>query len=152
MKAAPGDTVVVVYDGLTEDGELFDSSENSGPLEFTLGTESVLPGFEENITGMTEGESKSFTLPPETAHGLSDPELIHTFKRESIRNHQNIKVGMVMGLNLERDGQQHQVPAMVTALDEKNITVDFNHPMAGHTLTYKVTLQSIVKNKAAGQQ
>jgi peptidylprolyl isomerase len=149
MRAAPGDTVVVIYDGITENGELFDSSETSGPLEFTLGAGSVLQGFDENITGMTQGETKSFTLPPEKAHGLSNPELIHTIKRDSIKNQQNIKIGMVLGLTMEHNNQQHQVPATVTAIDAQNITVDFNHPMAGQTLTYKVTLQSVVKNQPA---
>jgi peptidylprolyl isomerase len=152
MKAAPGDTVVVIYDGTTENGELFDSSEASGPLEFTLGTGSVLPGFEENITGMTPGETKSFTLPPEAAHGLSKPELIHTIKRDGIKGHESVQIGMVLGLTMEHNSQQHQVPATVTAMDKQNITVDFNHPMAGQTLTYKVTLQSVVKNTPVEQQ
>ena len=149
MKAELGDTVVVIYDGLTEDGEVFDAADASGPLEFTLGTGSVLPGFEENISGMTQGETKSFKLPPEKAHGLSKPELVHTFDREGIKDHQNIKIGMVLGLNHDRDGQQHQVPATVTGIDDKKITVDFNHPLAGQTLAYKVTLQSVAKNKPA---
>jgi len=151
MKAAPGDTVVVVYDGFTEDGELFESSEGSGPLEFILGTGSVLPGFDENIIGMTEGESKSFTLAPEMAHGPSKPELIHTFSLNNIKNHKDITVGMVIGMDLEHEGERHQVPALVTALGEKDITVDFNHPMAGRTLTFKTTLQSIIKNGPDGQ-
>ena len=148
MKAKLGDTVIVVYDGLTESGEVFDSSQSSGPLEFTLGTGNVLPGFEENILGLSEGETKSFKLPPEDAHGLSNPELIHTFDKKGLKDHQNIKVGMVLGLNVDREGQQHQVPATVTSIDETNITVDFNHPMAGQTLTYKVTLKSITQQKA----
>ena len=145
MKAELGDTVTVIYDGLTEDGEVFDSSEASGPIEFALGAGNVLPGFEENVIGLAEGESKSFKLPAEKAHGLSNPDLIHTFDKQGIKDHQNIKIGMVLGLNLEQEGQQHKVPATVTAIDETQITVDFNHPMAGQTITYNLTLQSLTK-------
>lgn len=148
MKAELGDTVTVVYDGVTENGEVFDSSEASGPLTFVLGAGNVLPAFEENIIGMSSGETKEFKLPPQEAHGLSNPELIHTFNKQGLKDHEKIKIGMVLGLNLDRDGQQHQVPATVIAVDETQITVDFNHPMAGLTLTYKVTLQSAAKPQA----
>lgn len=148
MKAELGDTVIVIYDGMTETGEIFDSSETSGPLEFVVGTGSVLPGFEENIIGMNEGESKSFSLTPEAAHGPSNPELIHTIARQGIPGQKEIKVGMVLGLTVERDGQEHKVPANVVALNKESITVDFNHPLAGQTLSYKVTLQSVAKRQA----
>nr|MBF0221076.1 peptidylprolyl isomerase [Desulfobulbaceae bacterium] len=148
MKAELGDTVTVVYDGITENGEIFDSSESSGPLELVLGAGNVLPGFEENIIGLSTGESKEFKLSPREAHGLSNPELIHTFNKQGIKDHAKIKVGMVLGLNLDRDGQQQRVPATVIAVDETQITVDFNHPMAGLTLTYKVTVQSVAKQQA----
>lgn len=145
MKADNGDTVIVLYNGILENGEVFDSSDKSGPLEFLIGSASVLPEFEKNIIGMHEGESKSFTLPPESAYGASQPELIQTFDRKSMPDAENLTPGMVLGLTIEKDGEQHKVPALLTALDATSVTVDFNNPLAGKHLTYNVTLQAIAK-------
>ena len=62
---------------------------------------------------------------------------------------EGLAVGMVLGLTVTREGKQYQVPAMIVTLDERAATVDFNHPLAGKTLTYVVTLVSL--NQAKGQ-
>jgi FKBP-type peptidyl-prolyl cis-trans isomerase 2 len=146
MKIETGDTVVVVYDGQLDNGEIFESSASSGPLEFTIGDGSVMPGFEAEIIGMGQGEKKSFALAPDTAHGPSNPELIHTVERGVLPNQGQLAVGMVLGLTIDHEGKKEKVPALVTALDDQQVTVDFNHPLAGKTLTYTVTVQSIKKN------
>ena len=143
MKAKIGDQVTVIYDGFLENGEIFESSEATGPLEFKIGSGVVMPGFEKNIVGMQAGEIKSFTIPAIEAHGLSQPELIHTMNRSLLPNPKKLKPGMVLGMNMERDGQKHKIPVMITAIDDKTATLDFNHPLAGKDLTYKVTLQAI---------
>ncbi len=149
MKAENGDEVVVRYDGLLDTGEVFESSESSGPLEFVLGQGGVLPAFEAQVLGMREGERKTFCLPPEKAHGESDPALIHEIERAVLPHPEGLAVGTVLGLTVTREGKQHQVPAMIVALDERTATVDFNHPLAGRSLTYVVTLISL--DKAKGQ-
>lgn len=145
MKIENGDTVVVVYDGQLDSGEIFESSANSGPLEFTIGDGSVMPGFEAQLLGLGQGEQKSFTLPPDAAHGPSNPELIHTVDRGVLPNQGQLAVGMVLGLTIDHEGKKEKVPALVTALDGNQVTVDFNHPLAGKTLTYTVTVQTIKK-------
>ena len=143
MKVKTGDTVVVVYDGLLDNGDIFESSETSGPLEFVVGEGSVMPAFEEQIVGLQAGEKKTFQLAPAEAHGQSNPELIHTVERSVLPNPDQLTVGLVLGLTVDHEGKKEQVPAMVTAIDGDQITVDFNHPLAGKTLTYRVTVQSI---------
>lgn len=143
MQVKKGDTVVVVYDGLLDNGDIFETSETSGPLEFTVGEGSVMPAFEEQIVGLQEGEQKTFHLPPAEAHGPSNPDLIHTVERAVLPNSEQLSVGLVLGLIVEHEGKKEKVPAMVTAIDGQQVTVDFNHPLAGKTLTYKVTVQSI---------
>ena len=149
MKIETGDTVVVVYDGQLDNGEIFDSSASSGPLEFTIGDGSVMPGFEAEIIGMGQGEKKSFQLAPDAAHGPSQAELIHTVERRVLPNQGQLAVGMVLGLTIDHEGKQEKLPALVTALDDQHVTVDFNHPLAGKTLTYTVTVQTIKKNAPA---
>jgi peptidylprolyl isomerase len=150
MKVKPGDKVKVIYDGFLHNGDLFESSGASGPLEFTVGAGLVMPVFEENIIGMQANEEKTFTIPAAQAHGPSQPELIHTMRRSLLPNHKKLTTGMILGLNVDKENKNHKIPAMITALDEKNVTVDFNHPLAGQDLTYKVTLQKIVPSPAAG--
>ena len=145
MKVENGDTVVVVYDGELENGEVFDSSTTSGPLEFTIGQGSVLPGFEAQILGLSLGEKKIFQLGPDQAHGQSNPELIHTVPRSVLPHQDKLAVGMVLGLMVDHEGKKEQVPALVTAMLGDQVTVDFNHPLAGKTLTYTVTVKTITK-------
>jgi peptidylprolyl isomerase len=140
--AKPGDIVSVVYDGFLSNNEIFESSKETGPLEFTIGTGQIMVDFEKEVIGMAKGESKTFTLPPEIAHGPHIPDLIHTLDRKSLKD-QDIQVGTVLGLSIEKDGNPHQVPALVIEVKNDEVIVDFNHPLAGKSLTYKVTVQSI---------
>lgn len=143
MKVKTGDTVVVLYDGLLDNDELFESSESSGPLEFTVGDGSIMAAFDTQVIGMSEGETKTFRLTPDEAYGPSNPELIHTVDRSVLPGQGSLSVGMVLGLTIDHEGKKEQVPATVTSVDGSQVTVDFNHPLAGQPLRYKVTVQSI---------
>ncbi len=143
MTVKAGDNVVLIYNGYLQDGEVFDSSKDSGPLSFQIGTDSVLPEFEKQIIGMSPGEEKAFELQPEMAHGPSNPDLIHTMERTKLPNHSQLEPGTILGLTIEKEGQEHQVPATIIALEGNNATVDFNHPLAGKVLKYEVTLQTL---------
>lgn len=144
MEAAKqGDTVTVFYEGMLENEEVFESSNESGPFEFTLGEGTAMPGFEQAITGMQVGEFKKIMMEPENAYGEYKKELVHTVKRSSWSKDVDIKTGVVVGMTMEQDGQQHQVPAMVTAISGDDVTVDFNHPLAGKKVIYSITLQKI---------
>lgn len=143
QKAKPGDLVTVIYDGILENGEIFESSQDTGPLQFRIGTASVMAGFEEAVVGMGINESKEIRLQPEEAYGLPRQDLIHTLARSSWDKNMDIKPGVVVGMTMEKDGKQHQVPAMVTAVSGDMVTIDFNHPLAGKPVVYKITLQHI---------
>jgi len=143
MKVKTGDTVVVLYDGILDNGELFESSETSGPLEFTVGDGSVMAAFDTQVVGMGEGEVKTFRLQADEAYGPSKTELVHTVDRSVLPGQSTLSVGMVLGLTVEHEGKKEQVPALVTAIDGSLVTVDFNHPLAGQAVSYKVTVQSI---------
>lgn len=149
MQLKKGDTVVVIYDGLLDNGDIFESSESSGPLEFTVGDGSVNAAFEEQLKGLRQGEEKTFHLPPDQAHGPSNPELVHTVARSVLPNPEQLTVGLVLGLTVDHEGKKETVPAMVSAIDGDQVTVDFNHPLAGKALTYRVTVKSITP--ASGQ-
>jgi len=127
----------VEYEGSFEDGTVFDSSSGGGPLEFLTGTGSVIPGFEKGIIGMGIGEQKKIIIPPEEGYGPARPELIITLGRGVLEGVPNPVEGMEIVATLE-SGQQ--VPVRIVRIDDKNATLDFNHPLAGKTLIFKVKL------------
>ncbi|RJX33649.1 MAG: peptidylprolyl isomerase [Desulfurivibrio sp.] len=143
LKAKPGDLVTVTYDGMLENGEIFESSKDTGPLQFRIGTGSVMIAFEKAVIGMAAGESREIRLQPEEAYGLPKEELIHTVDRSSWEKKADIRPGVVVGMTMEKDGEQHQLPATVTAVAGDQVTIDFNHPLAGKLVIYKITVHNI---------
>jgi FKBP-type peptidyl-prolyl cis-trans isomerase 2 len=138
-----GDFVSVVYEGVLEDGSCFESSKDTGPLGFKIGGGEVFALFEQTVIGMKINETRSVNLKPEDGFGPIQSELIHTLERSVLSGFADLKPGMVLGLTIEKDGEQKKVPALVLSVDEKNCQVDFNHPLAGKTLTYKITVSDI---------
>ncbi len=134
-----GNLVSVHYRGTHENGEVFDSSYDRGtPIEFTVGAAQMIPGFESNVVGMLVGEKKNFTINPDQAYGERDPNAIKEVPRATFPEGYPVAVGeMVQG---EAGGQP--VRATVVSLQEDTVTLDFNHPMAGKTLTFDVEVVS----------
>ncbi|MFH1019896.1 MAG: peptidylprolyl isomerase [Pseudomonadota bacterium] len=148
QRVSENDSVTIVYDGLLSTGEKFDSSQDTGPLQFQLGTGSVLPAFEQAVLGMAAQETKSIIVTAQDAYGLKNEDLIMTVSRQGLGD-QSVAPGMILGMNMEQDGQQHKVPATVLSVDAQTVTVDFNHPLAGQDITYRITLLSIDTPPAA---
>lgn len=148
--AQPGDQVTIVYDGILASGEVFESSADTGPLEFTLGDGTIMPAFEAAVLGMAAGESKNIKVPPQNAYGQRNEELVHTVPRSAVNTQADLVPGMVIGMTMERDGKAHQVPAMITGVNGDQITVDFNHPLAGQELIYRITVQSVTRPEEPG--
>jgi peptidylprolyl isomerase len=138
--AKSGDTVNVHYTGKLDDGTVFDSSEGKEPLTFKLGEKQVIPGFEDGIVGMSEGDSKSIVIPPDEAYGPRHDQLVQKFPKDQLPLGVNPEVGQ--RLQMQRpDGQTVQVK--VSEVDEESMTIDANHPLAGQTLYFEVKLETI---------
>jgi peptidylprolyl isomerase len=131
---------MVHFTGALEDGEEFDSSLDGDPMEFRMGGGDVLAGFENAVRGMAEGEKKTFTLNPEESYGEWDEDLIHVFDRDSFPRDANIEVGDSVAIETE-DGEQ--LPAWVSDVNDEEVEVDMNHPLAGHELTFQVEVIAI---------
>ena len=136
-QAANGDTVRVHYTGTLADGTEFDTSVGRDPIEFTLGGGMVIPGFESALMGMAPGESKSVTLEPIDAYGPHDANLVQVVERSRIPDEIDLQVGT--GLQTS-DGGGNTIRLTVIALDDDNVTVDANHPLAGKSLTFALEL------------
>lgn len=140
-QAKAGDTVQVHYTGTLTDGTVFDSSKGREPLEFTLGSGQVIKGFDEGISGMAIGETKTVQIPVEEAYGPAHEEMIFTLTRSEIPDDIPLEIGMT--LNMHEDGNPRPIPVIVRDLNEETVTLDANHPLAGQDLVFEVELVEI---------
>lgn len=140
MAIQPNDNVSVHYTGTFEDGEIFDSSRERGPLSFEVGAGQMIQGFDEAVVGMEIGESKKITLAPEEAYGHRNEELIVELPAASFPGDMELEVGIQLQLT-NQNGQP--VPATVVHITEENITMDVNHPMAGKTLVFDIEIVEV---------
>lgn len=143
MTVKKGDKVKVEYTGKLDDGSVFDSSkhgDHSHPLEFEVGSGMVIKGFDEAVIGMKEGEEKEFSVEPEEAYGERNPELIKKVPREHLPDDQEPEVGMNLMIETP-EGQKF--PSKIVEMDEENLTVDLNHPLAGKNLNFEIKVVDI---------
>ena len=139
-QAKSGDTVRIHYTGTLEDGTEFDSSAGRDPLEFALGGGQVIPGFDGAVDGMAVGESKTVTIPPEQAYGERHEQLVQQVPKTALPGDMKPEVGM----QLQSQGPEGQVMNLtVTEVEDQQITVDANHPLAGQSLTFAIELVEI---------
>jgi FKBP-type peptidyl-prolyl cis-trans isomerase 2 len=139
MAVKKGDKIKVEYTGSFENGEVFDASEKHGqPLEFEAGKGMVVPGFDAAVIGMNVDEEKEFTLKPDEAYGVPNEKAVQKVPKDKFPP--EAKEDMMIGVPLP-SGQQ--IPAKITKIDDKKITIDMNHPLAGKTLVFKIKIVSI---------
>ena len=146
-QAKEGDEVQVHYTGKLEDGTVFDTSEDGDPLSFTIGENRVIPGFEEAVTGMEPGDSKTTEVEPEQAYGEHRDDMVMEMERDQIPQDVDPEVGQQLQLRLE-NGQT--VPVLITALGEDTVTIDANHPLAGRKLLFDIELVDISEGEGGG--
>jgi FKBP-type peptidyl-prolyl cis-trans isomerase 2 len=139
-QAKNGDAVKIHYTGKLTDGTTFDSSADREPLEFTLGQGEIIPGFEEAVVGMEPGESKSIQIKADKAYGPHHKELVTEIDREQIPPGMDVQVGQHLELQSE-DGKKRVV--RVTDITESSVTLDANHPLAGHDLQFDIKLMEV---------
>lgn len=139
-QATAGKKVKIHYTGKLENGSKFDSSEGREPLAFELGSGQVIPGFDKAVEGMTVGESKSVSIAPEDAYGPRNEQAIQEVPKSALPE----DLVPVEGMTLQAQNQDQQpVQLTVTEVGEETITVDANHPLAGKTLNFEISLVEV---------
>ncbi len=137
IEAKKGDSVKVHYKGTLVDGTVFDSSEGREPLEFVIGNGQVIQGFDEAMVGMKVSESKVVEIPVEKAYGERKDELVMIVPVEQVPPDLEPEVGM----KVEMGGANGELMRVViVAVDDKDITLDANPPLAGEQLTFSIEL------------
>ena len=138
--AKSGDTVKVHYTGTLNDGSEFDSSRQRDPLEFTIDSGQVIAGFNEAITGMSVGDSKSVTIPANQAYGEHNPEMVQDVPRSAIPSDIELHEGMILSA---RNPEGRNLNFKVVEFNDEQVKVDGNHPLAGEDLTFRLELVAI---------
>ena len=134
-------TLSIHYVGTLEDGTVFDSSRERGePMTVTTGAGQLIAGFDNALTTMEEGETKTFTLEPEDAYGHHDPTRTADLDRTMFPEDFEFETGMQIPLT-----GPGGMPVLSTLLEtnDDTVTVDVNHPMAGKTLTFEVEVLNV---------
>lgn len=139
--AKQGDTVSVQYIGTLDDGRVFDSTTDETPRIFTLGANEVMPALEEEIMSMKSGEVRCITLSAEEAFGPRKDEHVLIAARSSFSPETDIHIGS--RVQIEFAGGNKKV-LLVTDLSESEVTLDGNHPLAGHNLTFALRFNGVL--------
>lgn len=148
-QAKIGDTVKVHYSGKLDTGVLFDSSAGSDPLEFELGSATLILGFEEAVVGMSPGESKTVQIPPEKAYGRYRDDRIFKMNKNDFPE----DIAPAEGMSLEVCASNGvMVPVQITEIEGDTITLDANHPLSEQALTFEITLVEISKSKQEAEK
>ena len=136
-----GKTCRTHYKGTFNDGTQFDSSYDRGePLEFVCGAGQMIRGFDAAVADMEVGQVVDIHLMPEEAYGMPNPDAIFTLEIAQLPGSEELEVGQGVYLT-NQFGQPF--PVKVTAKDEKTITFDANHEMAGKELNFKIELVEV---------
>ena len=140
-RASKGNTVRIHYQGSLEDGTVFDTSYEREPLECTIGNDQLFPHFEKQVIGMEPGESRTILIPVSQAYGPRDPAKLIEVDRSYFSEGMEFQPGTWLQ-GTPPGGQP--VEFMIVAVEDSKVTLDKNHPLAGHDLTFLVVLLKII--------
>ena len=140
QKVETGKYVSVHYSGTLINGELFDSSEGRPPMEIKVGAGQLIKGFEDALMGMAVNEKKIVTIYPEEAYGQRDDNRMRHFPRAQVPAEIDPQLGQTLVLTTP---QGQQIPACVVEVNDEEVTLDLNHPLAGETLIFEIEVVGI---------
>ena len=136
-----GDKVVINYKGTFEDGVEFDSSYSRGePMNCMVGNGSLIEGFDSALMGMKQGETKSVTIPPEKAYGEYRDGGVMDVPASSFGESFVPEPGAAV---YGRNDAGQEILATIISFDQENVKLDFNHPMAGKSLNFEISVESV---------
>jgi FKBP-type peptidyl-prolyl cis-trans isomerase 2 len=140
IPAENGSTVTISYIGTLDNGRIFHSTEEHGPQTFTIGTGQLFPALEQAIIGMRAGEVKNIVLTAAEAYGPRLQENILRVARNIFPAEKEIVVGQKLSIEFKGGAARVMV---VTTVNETDVTLDGNHPLAGLDLTFALKLDRI---------
>ncbi|MDH1530237.1 FKBP-type peptidyl-prolyl cis-trans isomerase [Pseudomonas mosselii] len=122
-----------------ENGDTVDSTFDKAPAVFKVGDGNLLPGFETALFGFKAGDQRKLTIAPENAFGQHNPQNVQVMPRSQFEG-MELSEGLLVIFN---DAANTELPGVVKAFDDNQVTIDFNHPLAGKTLSFEVQILDV---------
>ncbi|HZJ95986.1 MAG TPA: FKBP-type peptidyl-prolyl cis-trans isomerase [Thiopseudomonas sp.] len=120
-------------------GEVVDSNFEKDPATFTVGDGSLLPGFERALFGLKAGDKRSFEIPPEQGFGTPNEQNLQVMPRDQFDS-MELDYGVLV---IFKDAAGGEMPGVIKEFNDKQVTVDFNHPLAGKVITFEVEIFTV---------
>lgn len=139
MEITTQKVVTIDYTLTDEQGEVIESNADGQSLAYIHGVGALIPGLEEALKGREEGETVEVTVPPEKAYGERREDMIQTVPKDRFDTERDLEVGM----QFQARSQQGTQVVTVTGVEEEDVTVDANHPLAGQTLNFEVEIKEV---------
>lgn len=136
-----GSTVTLHLSLTLEDGTVAEETFSGAPHTFRMGDGSLVHGLELGLYGLKPGDTQRLVLDPEQAYGLRDPQKVQRLPRERFADEIQPEPGLIIGFDTP-DGEQ--IPGAVLSVSDDSVEVDFNHPLAGHAITFDVEIIDVV--------
>ena len=140
VPVSEGTRVYLNFSISLQDGSEVDTNFGGDPVDFVIGDGNLLPGFERLLFGMTGGERQMFTVSPENAFGQPNDNNLQYLPRDQFDDDAELEIGLVFSF---ADAGGGEVPGMIISFDEEEVTVDFNHPLAGRTILFDVLVHRV---------
>jgi FKBP-type peptidyl-prolyl cis-trans isomerase SlpA len=140
VPVSEGTRVYLNFSLSLEDGAEVDSNFGGDPVEFVVGDGSLLPGFERLIFGMSAGERQLFSVAPENAFGQPNDNNLQYLPRNQFDDETELEIGLVFSF---ADASGGELPGLIVSFDESEVTVDFNHPLAGRNILFDVLVHRV---------
>jgi FKBP-type peptidyl-prolyl cis-trans isomerase SlyD len=139
MTVANNKVVEIHYVLKDRDGELIDSSEGQTPLAYIHGIGNIIPGLEKELEGKNIGDKVKAVIPPAQGYGEYEEKMVHKIPKENFKDQSQIKIEAQFRVEME-DGPRI---ATITQIEENDVTVDMNHPLAGEELHFDVEVMAV---------
>ena len=139
MSIQIGNVVSLHYTGTLSDGTVFDTSLDREPLEFTVGDEMLIPGFEAAVIGRTVGDKFSVIISPDDAYGEYSEELVFELPLSEVPQ----DITPEVGTTLELVGDEGELEVTIIDLTEETVLLDANHELAGEQLTFEIEILAV---------
>ncbi|MDD0844517.1 FKBP-type peptidyl-prolyl cis-trans isomerase [Pseudomonas sp. Gutcm_11s] len=136
LRIGPDKEVTLHFALKLENGDVVDSTFDKQPATFKVGDGNLLPGFEVALYGFKAGDKRSLQIEPENAFGQPNPQNVQVMPRSQFQD-MELSEGLLIIFN---DAANTELPGVVKTFDESQVTIDFNHPLAGKTLSFDVEI------------
>lgn len=130
-------TITLHFELALDNGDVVDSTFEKSPATFSYGDGSLLPSFEKRLLGLMKGSNETFQIPQEEGFGAHNPQNVQTFKKKDFADDTDFSEGMMFTF---ADAAGGELPGVLQKVEGESVYIDFNHPLAGKTLSFKVEI------------